>query len=232
MILNDALEIVHSNAFSGCFLVLEVTHGLDQGTHHFSSWNFCVCQVFQYQHHSFAAHRFQGRAWWISLRRFRSDSSYSMYALYDSSFPRRVEQDGFPQNRFVWRCLSQQQLPRRHNTICVQWLLSIGTFIEYFLNCDFVRSSWSYTCCLMVSSVFPSTLFSRMRHKDQCLGGCFFSKSVYSLWFHQSHCPIHVQLMLSTKGDPSRIRMTKFQMQVRNCGLGCVSFLFSCQVQS
>ena len=35
-----------------------------------------------------------------------------------------------------------------------------------------------------------------MRHKDQCLGGCFFSKSVYSLWFHQSHCPIHVQLML------------------------------------
>ena len=79
---------------------------------------------------------------------------------------------------------------------------------------------------------FSKHTFPRMRHKDQCLGGCFFSKSVYSLWFHQSHCPIHVQLMLSTKGDPSRIRMTKFQMQVRNCGLGCVSFLFSCQVQS
>ena len=163
--------------FQRLFLVFEVTHGLDQeGIHQFSFWNFCVCQIFQYQHHSFAAHRFQGRAWWISLRRFRSDSSYSMYALYDSSFPRRVEQDGFPQNRFVWRCLSQQQLPRRHNTICVQCLLSIGTFIEYFLNCDFVRSSWSYTCCLMVSSVFPSTLFFQEASQGSMSGWVLFQQ--------------------------------------------------------
>ena len=26
-------------------LVLEVTHGLDQGTHHLSFWNPCVCQI-------------------------------------------------------------------------------------------------------------------------------------------------------------------------------------------
>ena len=111
----------------------------------------------------------------IFSRRFRSDSSSSMYALYYSSLI------GVCANGLVCLCLSQQQLPRREFSIPMWVIVSSSAFIKDFWNCVTVKRSWSHTNCWLFDDIhrFP---------KHSCSPGHVPRKSSFwigsdSVWF-------------------------------------------------
>ena len=112
------------------FLVLESIHVPVQEKHHLSFTNPCVCQISNTSTTHLLPNVSKVGHDEFLCRRFRSDSSSSMYALYElvlhtetlfrsfvHHFNTALSQINIFAGGFVRRCFSKQQLPRRGSTV-------------------------------------------------------------------------------------------------------------------